>query len=236
MKQKPFKHRRLVAAAAAALLCTAANASLVLVAPENFTGTGLGSVNTVLTIASPTNSTFEQGSVGRTAANAEFTTGDVQALTQTRTLGELGVLSASGLRVVFNASEPAGDSITLSNLVLNIYSATGAVLFTSGVFSPVPFANTFTGVGNSGFVFALDATQASAAQAAAFGAGFTNNRVGLSAAANLATGGLETFFVANTSKPVVPAVPEPETYALMLAGVSAVGFVARRRQGRRQVV
>jgi len=30
----------------------------------------------------------------------------------------------------------------------------------------------------------------------------------------------------------VTAIPEPETYALLLAGLGAVGFIARRRQGR----
>ena len=29
---------------------------------------------------------------------------------------------------------------------------------------------------------------------------------------------------------MVPAIPEPETYALMMAGLGAMGFVARRRK------
>jgi Ni/Co efflux regulator RcnB len=33
----------------------------------------------------------------------------------------------------------------------------------------------------------------------------------------------------------VAPVPEPSTYALMLAGLGVLGFVARRRKGRREV-
>lgn len=33
-----------------------------------------------------------------------------------------------------------------------------------------------------------------------------------------------------TASSTVPAVPEPETYALMLAGLGAIGFVATRRR------
>jgi hypothetical protein len=44
-----------------------------------------------------------------------------------------------------------------------------------------------------------------------------------------ATGGFETFFVASGGT-TVPPIPEPETYALMAAGLGVVGWVARRRK------
>jgi len=40
-----------------------------------------------------------------------------------------------------------------------------------------------------------------------------------------ASDGAESFFVVGT-----PAIPEPETYAMMLAGLGLLGFVARRRR------
>jgi hypothetical protein len=48
-----------------------------------------------------------------------------------------------------------------------------------------------------------------------------------------AVDGAESFFLVNG----VPAIPEPETYAMMLVGFSLLGFVARRRkQGLGNVV
>jgi hypothetical protein len=218
----------------------AAHANLTLVGPENFQGTGLGSVNTILTLGSPGSSIFESGGV----AFGDVVTGDAKtgsSQTQTRTLGQLGVTSAANLRVVFNALEPgAAQGITLDNLTLNIWSSTGTLLFTSGAFTPINFADTQTGAGNSGFVFALDATQQALA-AAAFGAGFQSNVVGLTATAGCnettgpgclgATGGFETFFVA-AAQGVTPPIPEPGTFALMAAGLAVMAYLSRRRPGR----
>ncbi|MDP1672545.1 MAG: FxDxF family PEP-CTERM protein, partial [Burkholderiales bacterium] len=40
------------------------------------------------------------------------------------------------------------------------------------------------------------------------------------------TGGAETIYVGSS----VSAIPEPETYAMMAAGLGLLGFVARRRK------
>lgn len=237
MTSKTTSLRRLAAAAAvvAAFGAAPAHAMLVFQADEIFSGTGLGNVSTLLTLQGQGSGSFEQGSVSYNGT-ADVLTGDASSgasQSLTRTIDSVGLTSASDLRIVFNAQEPGNEanSITLTNLSLSIFSPSGAVLFNSGSLTdaPINFANTFTGTGNSGFVFALDAEQAADAQAAGFSGSYGNNRIGLFATLSNATGGPETFFVANAGG-VTPPIPEPETYALMLAGLGVVGFVARRRR------
>lgn len=235
--QNRFHRTRLSLATLAltALFATGARADLVPLDPIDFSGTGLGAVNTILTIASPANSSTETGSVSWNGA-ADVLSGDQilsgSSQTQTRTLGELGVLSADSLRVVFNASEPGNTSngITLDALTFSAYAPTGTDIFSASLLAPIAYANTLTGAGNSGFVFGLTATQAADFMAAVSASGFSFDaiRAGLSASASNATGGNETFFIADAG--AVAAVPEPQTYALLLAGLGAVGFVARRRR------
>ena len=226
---------KLALAVAAALgFASSANASLTLIAPENFSGTGLGAVNTILTIQSPANTSTEFGIVEWNGSvdvitGATALTGASQ--TQTRLLSDLGITSASTLRVVFNASEPGGDAITLNGLTLTIYNANGTPFFIAPLDQTYNFANTQTGTGNSGFVFGLNGTETTQLQNLLnpLGGNFSSLRAGLVAVASNATGGNETFFVANSTV-VPPAIPEPESYAMMLAGLGLLGFIAGRRR------
>jgi hypothetical protein len=223
----------------AGVLFTAASASqagVILVQPENFSGTGLGSVNTILTIQGKNNGTVEMGAVSFNGT-ADVMTGDAKtgnSQTQTRTLGSLGITDASSLRIVFNAVEN-DNKIDLTGLTLNIYSATGATLFTTSLNQIYSNMSTLSGTGNSGFVFGLDGGSASAAQQAVFTLpDFMNARIGLSASATSYSAGNETFFVAKSlaQGPGVPAsgdVPEPGSVVLVGLGLAAASISRRKK-------
>jgi PEP-CTERM motif len=234
-------------AAVATLGVGTAKADLVLVGEVTIGGTGLGTVNTVLTLTSQGNNTTEQGCVGR-GAGVDFigstasgacvagATTDVQtgaSQTQTRTLAEAGITTGANFAIMFNAVEPGGNSITMNTLSVTFYNATtGAVLFTANyTAAPHDFLVTNTGTGNTGQEFTLNAAEAAQLQ------GFINTnttagiRVGISTSEGnplAATGGPETLFIFNSGAATV--VPEPSTSVLMATGlIGLVGFVRRRR-------
>jgi hypothetical protein len=209
-------------------------------------GSGLGAVETVLTIQSPGSTSTESGSVsfngttdvtsntgvlasGGTVAFGDVKTGTSQ--TQTQTLGAVGITSASQLAIVLNADEPAGNSITLTGLRLDLFNAAGTSIFNASLAASVPFATTFTGIGKEGFAFTLDAAQATAFNTALSGLNASQVaalHLGLSASLSDATGGPETFNLA-----AVSAVPEPGTLLLLgSALLVGAGWSYRRRRRR----
>jgi hypothetical protein len=109
----------------------------------------------------------------------------------------------------------------------------GRPFFTAPLDHPYDFADTQTGTGNSGFVFGLNGTETTQLQSLLnpLGGNFSSLRAGLLGVASNATGGNETFFMANSTALLPPtAIPEPETYAMILAGLGMLGFIARRRK------
>jgi len=218
----------LATTAAMALFATGAQAALVLEGPDLYSGAGLGAVNTVLTIQSQGSGSFESGSVGLAPGGAEVLTGDAKSQTSVKSFSALGITDADDVRIIFNAAEPGGDGIVLESLVLNVFNPTGTLLFTTSYAgAPHTFDPTYTGTGSTGFAFLLDDASSSTLQLILDQSGSSSYLVGLSASASMATGGQETFFVASAN--TVSPIPEPESYAMMLAGLGLMGYMVRRR-------
>jgi uncharacterized repeat protein (TIGR01451 family) len=191
-------------AAALVLVSGSAFASLVPVGPVPFSGTGIGAVNTVLTVGK---TPVESGCVGWNGVAdvigaggcaPGFTGGDERtgaSQTQTRTIAQLGLTTATDLRIVLNMNESTGNSAILPDLALRIFDPSGAVLFTSGPFTAPTFPLNHSPGSTVGYVFELDPTQAAQAQLVFA----PTNRVGLSADLTNTTAGNETFFVADVT-------------------------------------
>jgi hypothetical protein len=245
--------RSIIAAALAAVLPAVAGAQQLVTTgtPVSFSGTGLGTVATVLTLNSQANNTVEQGCVGRNAGGTAdiignsgsgtcvfaATTPDVQtgaSQTQTQLLSSVGITSSSQFGLLFNATEPSGNGITVQNLTATFFSSTGAVIGTASLASPFTTLTTATGIGNTGFLFTLSGM----VNPDFFAAG---TRVGLSATlgcsastqsdtCQFAQSGNDTFFLVNTGAASV--VPEPGTYALLGTGLAGLGGLTLRRRRR----
>jgi hypothetical protein len=222
----------------AALLVAAASSSyadIVLLGPAPTGGAGLGNRSTVLTLQSPASSSSEEGCVGLNQSTAGCGFSDATVLQGagqigTYTMGDLGLTSFSDLRIMFNAAQPGNaEDVTLNQLVLTLYNTAAQ---TTSVYSlspaPVTLDATFLGIGQEGFIFGLDGTQAAIANI--FAGGNSGIVLGLGASLDGATGGPDTFSFAVATPGGDETVPEPSTYMMLAGGLVALVGAKRFRK------
>jgi hypothetical protein len=241
------KYTQLLAATAFFALSASSQASLVYTQVVQDTGSGIGQVNTLLTLENDNqpvirgnpnpNYGMSSGAVFRTDSG-DGTSGNVQSNgnsqvhNATWSFGELNVTQASQLVIIFNPVEPgnvADNSVRLESLVLSIFTDDGDLLWDSGAFAPITFPTSETGTGRSGYAFSLDTQQAALAQP------FLSelNRIGLSASLSSANGGPDTFFVRVLDDGEGPGNEIPEPGSVALLGLGIAGMTALRRRKRK---
>jgi len=242
-----YLKKRLLAlgvAAAAGFSAAPASATLDLQTPVQLQGQGVGAQFTTLFLQGAGNNTTESGGVnfnGSVFGDA----GSGNSQSRTFTFGDLGITNANQLGLIVNLAEPGsenppsvntansvltGTQATMSNTIsLNVFSSTGTLLETHTAAAGLQLNQVAAGLGGSGLLFALspaEVTQLNATIAAnagtevfTTGATFAN-----------AQGGPETIAAARLNAIPPTAIPEPETYAMMLAGLGLMGFVGSRRK------
>jgi hypothetical protein len=236
---------------AAAVIGTAgsANASLVLNGTTSLSGDGFGNDPRLLTLQQTQNNTTESAAIGISGGNLVSLTpgiddslvhlgngvtnagGDlVQPLTDalkygSPTLGELNWTTAANVNLLFNAIEPGGNGLSVDDVTLKFYNGDTLIAAIDGQFA---LDNTVMGNGQAGYWITVDGPQREWLDANVFNqAGVAGFRIALESTISGVAGGPESFSA-------LAPVPEPETYAMMLAGLGILGLarIRRRKEGK----
>jgi hypothetical protein len=222
-----------------------AHASVILSSADVIGGAGFGDAPLVLTVQGTGNAFTESGCnswngfqmiVGPAAcSNLANVGGDEPSPDgfpkfSTPTLASLGFTAAASIAIVFDATEPAGNSLTINSLILKFFSANGVLLLSESLLnSPLVFDNTATGNGDTDFLFLLDQNGINEVTKTIFSAmGSGDIHIGLETTMTNVYGGPESFLALDPPAASV-ATPEPASVALIGCGLAGLAELRRRK-------
>lgn len=266
--------KRLIASALSCILCATASASLVYDSTVVLSAQGFGTAPRDLTIQETgqrdgtstgcvgvgAGGTFAGGPLAPRcgddasfAGNTVVSVGGDEASTLADnqkfgipTLGTLGITNAGQIGILFNATEPGGNSANVTDITLNFFSSAG--VFLTSIDGEFNFASTTPGNGAAGFAFVVDADQQAHLNGLIFTpGGFSGVILSLNATIADVQGGPESFLIFNraTAAQCIPTltvscgpqeIPEPGTLALLGASLFGVIASTRRRDAARKTV
>ena len=233
----------LLAVGVVLLGANSARADLVFVTDIQISGTGLGAVNTLVTVHDPggpgNQNDTESGCINQDGSFSPCLTatggatgvegGDNTAINEVRTFDTNDSFAA-----VVNIAETGQDlTVTLTALYLTFCSTTSpASCYTAEYLGPdkqlTQGGSEGTGLGNSGFTFAL--TAAEFASVVALPGDLVAVSGGLQFLNGSTNDGNDTLHVIEVTGPTV--VPEPATLFLLGSGLAGFGAWSRRRRSR----
>jgi MYXO-CTERM domain-containing protein len=264
--QSSALRRRLLAGAFAAAAFAApqmASASIIYVQPIYDTGTGFGNEPRLLTVqergprADGTESACVGVSGGQTSVGSGNCISDSQVFKgngvtneggdevnparegnkyDTPTIGELGFNGAEDIGLIFNATDPAGNSISIDDITLKFFLDDVLIAAIDG---NMTFDMTEAGNGVAGFLLAVDEEQQAYLNSTVFGLGnFADVRIALETTVSAAAGGPESFYATNLNRTPsstgstgsTGGTPVPAPAGLGLFALGALGLLARRRR------
>ena len=152
----------------------------------------------------------------------------------TPTIGDIGWDGAEDIGLIFNSTDPAGDSITIDDITLKFY-LDGQLL--AAIDGNMSFADTEQGNGVAGFLLSVDDEQQAFLNSTIFSRNdFGDIRIALETTISGAAGGPESFWAANlnrngsTGSTSTGGTQVPAPAGLGLFALGALGLLARRRR------
>lgn len=249
-----MKFKKIMAALIGCILSATASASLVYQSSIQLSAQGFGAAPRALTLqATGQNSTTESGCVGVNALGGitfgtcildsnvfmgngitnQNGTGDLpNPLADNQkygipTTGSLGITLANQIAILFNATEPGGDSANVTDLTLKFYTSGGT--FLGAIDGQQNFLSTNPGNGVAGFVFVVDLAQQAFVNSLLLQGG-SGTKLALESTITDVAGGPESFLILNLANPGGPGTSIPEPAGIALFGIALLGGLAASRK------